>query len=52
MKEWKYILLINIIILVHCKNRDLSYLTDEEFMKEINTVFEKFLEDNSEILNN
>ena len=33
------------------KNRDLSYLTDKEFLKEINTVFEKFLEDNSEILN-
>ena len=36
-----------------CKpNRDLSYLTDEEFLNDINDVFENFLEDNSDIINN
>lgn len=35
-----------------CKaNRDLSYLTDEEFLKDINAVFKNFLKDNSEFLN-
>ena len=34
-----------------CKtNRDLSYLTDEEFLTEINNVFNKFLKENANII--
>ena len=31
-------------------NRDLSFLSDDEFITEINSVVEKFLIENSELL--